>query len=346
MIERLTSGLWSMRVPMPDNPLGYTLVYVLESDRGPVLVDTGWDADVGWEALTEGLVAAGSSVHEVYGVLATHHHTDHAGLVGRVREASGAWVAMHEADTRILHHTAAAMNPDVDSDEAHRWRSDPRGTGMLVAAGAGDEVIARVESAGHTRFRPPALPDRDLADGELVDVPGRRVRAIWTPGHTPGHMCFYLEDANRLLSGDHVLPVITPHVPLFPIRDRKDADPLGDYLASLSRVGDMATVEVLPAHEHRFEGLEDRTKEIIEHHQERLRQVLDDLDKGPRTLWQIAQGMQWNTAWDVMSPFMWRMAVGEAAAHVRHLESHGRVVAVPADGVLRFAKEDGASVAR
>lgn len=345
-IERLAAGLWCMRVPMPDNPLGYTLVYVLESDRGPVLIDTGWDAEVGWEALTAGLAAVGSSVREVYGVLATHHHLDHAGLIGRVRESSGAWVAMHEADTTIVRRIAAAMSPDADRDEDRSWLRGRRGTEMLVRAGASEEVVARIEHTGNVALRPPAVPDRDLRDDELVDVPGRRVRAVWTPGHTPGHTCFYLEDDSRLLSGDHVLPVITPHIPLFPIGGGKDADPLGDYLTSLSRVNGMAPVEVLPAHQHRFAGLESRTKEISDHHRERLRNVLEDLARGPLTLWQIAEGMRWNTAWDAMSPHQWRMAVGEAAAHVRHLECLGQVTALPDDGVLRFAMVNGTTVDR
>lgn len=339
-VERLAAGMWCVRVPMPHNPLGYTLVYVLESDRGPVLVDTGWDADVGWEALCDGLAAAGTSVREVYGVLATHHHADHAGLVGRVRDVSGAWVAMHEADAAILRRIDAAMNSELDPAEQRRGRADLRGVEMLARAGASDEDIAKFERPVPRGFRHPALPDRRLVDNELVDVPGHHLRAIWTPGHTPGHTCFYLEGANVLLSGDHVLPGITPHVPLFP-NGNGDADPLGDYLASLARVGDMTAVDVLPGHEHRFADLEGRTVEIRDHHTRRLRRILDDLVQGPRTLWQIAMGMRWNTEWEAMSPFMWRMAVAEAAAHVRHLEVLGHVTGEPTDGVLRFARSDG-----
>ena len=91
-------GVRSVRVPIPDNPLGYTLVYVVDTDRGPVLVDTGWDDPASWAALSDGLRACGTSVAEVYGVVITHHHPDHHGLSGQVREASGAWVAMHPAD--------------------------------------------------------------------------------------------------------------------------------------------------------------------------------------------------------------------------------------------------------
>ena len=58
-------GLWSIGVPFPDNPLGYTLVYLIESDRGPVLVDAGWDDDESWDALVDGFRTAGTDVVRV-----------------------------------------------------------------------------------------------------------------------------------------------------------------------------------------------------------------------------------------------------------------------------------------
>src|SRR5690348_5125039 len=87
--QDLGGGVWSITVAIPDNPLRYTLVYLLESDRGPVLVDTGWDDPTGREALASGLAAAGHSLSDVHGVLVTHHHPDHHGLSGHVREQSG-----------------------------------------------------------------------------------------------------------------------------------------------------------------------------------------------------------------------------------------------------------------
>ena len=44
-------GVRSIRVPIPDNPLGHTLVYLLDTDRGPVLIDTGWDDPASWDTL-------------------------------------------------------------------------------------------------------------------------------------------------------------------------------------------------------------------------------------------------------------------------------------------------------
>ena len=101
-VERVRPGLWSIPVPIPDNPLRYVLVYALELDSGVALVDAGWDTPEAWTALTDGLAIAGGSIGDVRAVVVTHIHPDHYGLAGRVREASGAWIGLHPADAALL----------------------------------------------------------------------------------------------------------------------------------------------------------------------------------------------------------------------------------------------------
>ena len=317
--EALGGGLWSVPVPIPGNPLGYTLVYALESERGLVLIDAGWEHEESWTALTGGLAALGLDVADVYGVVVTHHHPDHAGLAGRVRAASGAWIAMHHADAAVVR----AFRALVDGGGRRAWD-----LAALRAAGAGEAELAEYQQAdapGGRRIDPPAKPDREVSDGELIDLPGRKLRVIWTPGHSPGHICLHLEDAGRMFTGDHVLPRITPHIGLYPY-DTPDVDPLGDYLESLSRVADIgaaAAAAALPAHEHRFSDIAARAGEIAEHHEERLSEVAGLLTDEPATLWDIASRMTWNVDWSTMHPVMRRMATGEAAAHLRTLDRRG-----------------------
>ena len=159
--EVVRPGLWSLRVVIPDNPLGYTLVYLFETRRGPVLVDTGWPHPDSWQALLDGIVRTGHRVEDVYGVLSTHHHNDHHGLAGRVREVSGAWVAMHEADARAVERRGMA-----DED----WYRVTRA--LMVEAGAPQEDLAALPKPAEVRRHFPAQPDRLLDDGEQADVPG------------------------------------------------------------------------------------------------------------------------------------------------------------------------------
>ncbi|GAA2883110.1 MBL fold metallo-hydrolase [Streptosporangium fragile] len=317
-------GVWSVPVPIPGNPLGYTLVYAIESPAGPVLVDAGWNHPEAWLALREGLGAVGMDVREVRGVVVTHFHPDHAGLAGRVREESGAWIAMHEADAalvRLMHDLEESAHRDFQAD-------------MLRRAGAG--AVEVEEATGH-RPRPPAVPDLILQDGDLVDLPGRRLRTVWTPGHTPGHVCLHLEDADRLFTGDHVLPAITPHIGIYPY-DRADVDPLGDFLDSLEKVKGLGELEALPAHEWIFQDTAARAAEIGVHHEEKLRRLTALLGEAqePLTIWEVASRMTWNRPWEELPPMLRGMAAGEAAAHLRTLEVRGMIRRMAGADPVRF----------
>ncbi|MEV0000235.1 MBL fold metallo-hydrolase [Streptomyces sp. NPDC050848] len=326
-------GVWSIRVPIPDNPLGHTLVHVLDTDRGPVLIDTGWDDPASWTELTDGLVALGTSVRDVHGVVITHHHPDHHGLSGQVREASGAWIAMHAADTAVVRRTRES-EPGTWLDYLAR---------KLAAVGAPEEHTAPLLAARASGRRAStlpglrsALPDREIVPGELLDLAGRRLRAIWTPGHTPGHVCLHLEEEHparlpghgRLFSGDHLLPGISPHIGLYEDPDdASNTDPLGDYLDSLERIGRLGVAEVLPAHQYAFADAAGRVRELLDHHEERLTGLLDLLAT-PLTPWQLAERMEWNRPWDQIPYGSRHIAVSEAEAHVRRLVKLGRAEAV------------------
>ncbi|MEV0594066.1 MBL fold metallo-hydrolase [Nonomuraea cavernae] len=326
--QDLGGGVWSVPVPIPGNPLGYTLVYAVESPKGPVLVDAGWNHPDAWEALHGGLGSLGIDVTTVRGVVVTHFHPDHAGLAGQVKETSGAWIAMHEADAalvRLMHGLADGEHRSFQAD-------------MLRRAGAGP---AEVDIATAQRPKPPAPPDRELRDGDLVDLPGRKLRAVHTPGHTPGHICLHLEDADRLFTGDHVLPDITPHVGIYPY-DRDDVDPLGEFLDSLERVGDMGPLDALPAHEWIFPDVAARATEIRQHHEEKLTELRALLAERPepQTIWEVAAMMTWNRPWDDLSPMLRGMAAGEAAAHLRALEARGAITRVSGGEPVRFQAID------
>jgi glyoxylase-like metal-dependent hydrolase (beta-lactamase superfamily II) len=196
-----------------------------------------------------------------------------------------------------------------------------------------EEIAVLGAQAGRLSPRAPFVPDRGLEDGELADVPGRRLRGLWTPGHSPGHTCFYLEEERRLLSGDHLLPGITPHIGL---AEGDDGDPLADFLDSLERLSVLDVDEVLPAHEHRFTFHAHRAREIAAHHQARLAEVEVALASAGATLWEVAAHMEWNQAWSEMTPASHRMALGEAAAHLRHLERRQRVMMARHDPPVRY----------
>jgi len=312
-VERVRPGIWSIPVPIPNNSLRYVFVYVFETDAGPFIVDAGWNTDDAFAALSAGLVQAGTSISEVQGVMVTHIHPDHYGLAGRVREASGAWISLHPAD--------AALIQDRYDDPTELLT---RMGAMLRRIGAPALEIESLRDASMpVRMLVDAVqPDVLIEDGDRPGIPGWDLTAIWTPGHSPGHLCFWEAGQRLMLSGDHVLPRITPNIAFHP---QAGADPLGDYLRSLQKLEGYDSLEVLPAHEHRFVGLDSRLAELRAHHEQRFVEVTDAISAGVTTAWDIAAQMHWSRPWERIDGFMRRAAVGEAMAHLRALEQRGVV---------------------
>lgn len=312
-VEKLAGGLVSVPVPIPNNPLRYTLSYLVPGDDGLVVVDPGWESDAGWHALTAGLAEAGATAADVTGVVLTHVHPDHHGLTARLRDASGAWVAMHPAE----HATMLRDREIAPSVALSAWMRD-----LHVPAEEIEGLIGKFGAAVDTHFAPLADADVMLDDGDLVPLAGRRLRAVWTPGHTPGHLCLLEPDAQVLLTGDHVLPRISPNIGL----QLSGEDPLGRYLESLAKVSAYDECEALPGHEYRFRGIAARAAELDGHHRDRCREIRETVERlGAATIWQVASRLTWSRPWDEIGPMLVG-AVAETAAHVELLIRSGDLI--------------------
>lgn len=312
-VEQVSPGLWSIPVSWPGSPLRYTLAYLLSGRDGAVLIDTGWPTDEGWENLANGIRLAGHEITDITDVLVTHAHPDHIGMAARVRELSAARVSMHPAEADLVERlrTASTLNATA------RWL---RARG--APAGEAAEIVARITEAV-ARYTQLAQPDVLVSDGSLP-VPGVALRAIWTPGHSPGHLCFYDEDRNLMLTGDHVLPRISPHIGL----DGDDEDDsLRQYLGSLRTLTRYAPSEVLPAHEYRFTGLDERVAELLAHHQVRLAEIEHAVTAEPgASTWRVAELLSWSRGWAQTTGMTRRAAVSETLAHLAFLQGQDRVV--------------------
>jgi glyoxylase-like metal-dependent hydrolase (beta-lactamase superfamily II) len=295
-VEMVQPGIWSIPVPLPQNSLRYVLVYLFETDRGPYLIDAGWNTDDAFGALSAGMKVAGCEVSEVQGVMVTHIHPDH-----------------YPADAELIHDRY-----DEPDDLLQRVAA------ALRRMGAPDEELEPLRNAAMPvrSLVDPVVPDVLLEDGEKPEVPGWDLTAIWTPGHSPGHLCFYEARRQLMLSGDHVLPRITPNIPYHP---QAGANPLGQYLDSLDKLEPYEVEEVLPAHEYRFTDLHRRLEELRQHHRDRFEEVIAILRDDPHSAWDIAAHMKWSRKWDDIEGFMRRAAVGEAVSHLRVLELDGRI---------------------
>ena len=196
-----------------------------------------------------------------------------------------------------------------------------------------DHAIIRMiqADAGGQRFLSPEATIR-VVDGDPLHFAGREWFAMHTPGHTIDHLCLWDPTNGVLLSGDHVLPTITPHIAGSTAVD----DPLATFFDSLDRVAALeGLTTVLPAHGHPFEDCQGRCGFIKEHHHDRL-QLLRDAAGGtgdaPVTEWMkvLFRERSWGD-----------MAASETFAHLEHLRLAGEAVTHrDDDGLLYFELTD------
>jgi glyoxylase-like metal-dependent hydrolase (beta-lactamase superfamily II) len=314
----LGDGIAQIRLPMTGNPLRYINGYVLEDAGGLTLVDCGWKADDVFAALVAGLHELGHELSDVRRILITHHHFDHYGLAATLRRAGVPELLMHQLDWERARSFATSHTENDHAADA--W---------LARNGFSPDELDDEGFAGRWEVMEPT---RLVADGERVG----RLEAIWTPGHSPGHLCFADTRGGRMLTGDHVLDPITPHVGLWRGRE---GDPLGDYLASLEKVRGRGAAGALPAHGEPFPDLDRRIDELVAHTAQRDGQVLAALEGGAASAGEVALRLPWtrrNRAFGDLGEWHQQFAVAETIAHLVHLEATGRVARDPGPDPIRY----------
>jgi len=182
-------------------------------------------------------------------------------------------------------------------------------------------------ASGMPVFAAPTMPDVILQGGETISAGVFNFQVLWTPGHSPGHICLYEPAQKILFSGDHILPIISPAIRL---QTEFDISPLGDFINSLNKVKQLDVNLVLPAHEHIFTNLAARVDELIQHHEMRNSEILAAMKTEPKTAYQISAEITWipqlgGVSFRDLAPMDKRGAVMETLAHLEAMRFSGKV---------------------
>jgi glyoxylase-like metal-dependent hydrolase (beta-lactamase superfamily II) len=330
MATEVLSGLYQLKVPIPDNPLGWVLPYLIKTNDGYTLIDCGWNTEEAFAALEEELNECGVKFDDIKQLVVTHVHPDHYGLAGRVKEVSNCRLVTHQRERDFIR--SRYRNPEQLLERVMVWLNEhgvPK-----------DEVEDLQRAAMPVRgFVVPSEPDHVVWGGETLDLGLYRFEIYWTPGHSPGHICFFDRAQRIILTGDHVLPTITPNVGMHP---QQTGNPLGDYLASLHRLEPLEVDDVLPAHEHSFKDLQGRLHGIIDHHEERLNEMIAIIGNEQKTAYDVASTLVWTIGtFDKFSTWMRRAAISETLAHLEYAVYEGRLATHRRDGVVRYERAAG-----
>ncbi len=331
-ILEVAPGVAWMRLPLPF-ALDHINLWLLREEGGWSVIDCGVALDASkeaWNAVLAGPLAG----QPLQRVLATHCHPDHVGLADWLCQRFGISLWMTAGEYAFARMMSAGL-PGVDGPSAvpHFERH-----GLVDP-----DMLEKMRS--RKNYYPSLVPSVPasyvrLQDGQVVAAGDSSWRVITGFGHSPEHAALYNEQLNVLVSGDMVLPRISTNMSVFAVEP--EANPLQQYLDSLARFAGLPQdVLVLPSHGRPFRGLHTRIRQLREHHEQRLAEVLAACADVPRSAAEIV-------------PIMFRrpldahqlsFALGEALAHLHQLWRDGNVRRDTGnDGIIRFIKSPHVTV--
>jgi len=323
MVEQVLPHIYHIHVPLPGNPLKELNSYLIKDDGRNLLIDTGFRQEACREALQTALDELGVRREET-DVLLTHRHNDHAGMADLF---SG-------KDRKI--YVSAIERPILDGTR-RKWIRETQNARFL-AEGFSHAELEELETKNPARVL--GMPEgvsnfSDIQDGDVMEVAGYKLKAIHTPGHTPGHLCFWLEEQGAMFLGDHVLFTITPNITSWP--DMPDA--LGQYLKSLKAIRSYDVEFPLPAH-RQVGNFKERIDQLLLHHDRRLNETLNIIKANPGWVaYDIAGKMTWSircNSWEDFPIVQKWFAVGECMSHLDRLMAEGMIAMEERDGLRHY----------
>ena len=264
-VQQIAPGVHWLRMGLPF-ALDHINLWLLRDGEGWTVIDCGIANDA-TRASWETIFASALDGLPITRVLATHCHPDHVGLSDWLCTRWNAPLWMSTGEYGFARMMSASL-PGVD------------GTAMLPhfqRHGLADEATLE-KLQGRKSYYPtlvPAVPVgyRRMQDGQAIGIGQHDWRVITGFGHSPEHVSLFCAELNLLISGDMVLPRISTNVSVFAVEP--EANPVQQYLDSLGKYRALPEdTLVLPSHGKPFRGLHTRIGQLVEHHRERLDEVV------------------------------------------------------------------------
>ena len=305
----IAENIYCFPVPLPGSPLKELNCYIIKDAPRSLIVDVGFNTNVGLEAVTGAFKALDLSIADT-DIFLTHLHADHTGLIEVLKNDCGR-IFISEADSIIV-------NRNFD-DEYWIGR-------MKLQEQMGfpeEDVLDYKDHPAYTGGTSTYTEFEFVTEGMGFSYGGYNFEAIDLKGHTPGQMGLYDKERGVMFCGDHILNKITPNIGLWNF----EADYLGLFLSNLKKVRDLNVKNLLSAHRAHIDDPAKRIDELLSHHEKRLNRILSLLTEGKSTAYDIAMDVPWDFGGGYFGNFppaqKW-FAASEVFAHLEHLRALGK----------------------
>lgn len=304
--------IYTIPVVLPNNPLKNLNCYVVKTPEENLVIDTGFNQPECLSALSEGLKELDIDMNRTT-LFLTHLHSDHIGLTNHIA-------------TEQTHIVIGSVDYDYLKTQ-HDENFWPWMEEKFYREGLSRDLIELQRKVNPARaYAPEYLFDAEtVSDNDILSIGNYTFRCLWTPGHTPGHTCLYMEKEKILFCGDHILFDITPNITMW----RGIEDSLGNYLESLKKIKSLDISLALPAHRKNDMDVYERIRQIEEHHDRRIHQTLSIIREEPcLNACQIGARMTWSMRgknWEEFPIQQKWFAIGETISHLDYLLKRGLI---------------------
>tara|TARA_R110002096_G_scaffold402143_4_gene599353 strand:+ start:5914 stop:6942 length:1029 start_codon:yes stop_codon:yes gene_type:complete len=300
----VSEGIFLLKMPIPYT-LDHINLWLLRDGNGWTIVDSGFYSDEAaqlWQTVLSGF-CQNEPIHKI---VITHFHPDHVGMAQWLANKTQAPIHMSQIEYLTTHMACQSYSDNQKAARRHYFSS----------FGLNDEQLNSLQDriGGYVTGVPEApISYTRLLDGDSLLIDNDSWDLLLFSGHSPGHICLFNKNRKLLISGDQILPSISPNISV--VFNETDANPLADYLASLSVLKQLdKDTRVLPSHGRVFVGIEQRSETLIQGHLSSLDQ-LRRFCQMPRTGLEVIEEMFGNR----LSIFNLSLATGEAMAHLNYL---------------------------
>ncbi len=324
-LVEVAGGVHWVRLPLPME-LDHINVWLIEHQGGFILIDTGLATEAArevWSLLEQRVLAS----RPLRLIVITHLHPDHAGLAAWLQGRHGVPVWTSCETERQMRKLLEPATPEHLAERRAFFRShglaEPDSLGPSLT---GERYRIHVSGVPEIAHHP---EDSDEVTWDL-----RVWRWLATGGHAAGHLCLHEPARRILITGDQILPTISPNVSAN--ASSIDHNPLESFLRSLERLAalDPQTL-VLPSHGRPFVGLTARALELRDHHRKHLDRLLEAC-REPCTATESLRVLYRRK----LTGFHHYLALGEAIAHLEYLARGGLLARLTdAEGIIRYVRQ-------
>ena len=312
----MPNGVHHIPLELPWSTPGNVNVYLLEENDGYVMIDCGVDGSEYLKLLEMHLNQLGITFNDIKLLVGTHMHIDHIGLSQRLREFDIPF-ALYKNSIDYL---------DEYNDWSIRFKDLIRmAKNEYTPVSFIDDLksISTPLYAGRLE-----KPDILLSEGRVKSIK-RSLNVVFTPGHDYSEISLYDEKTKIVFSGDHILPRITPFIPV----QNENSNLLKEFLDSLDKVDHLDHEIIAPGHGNIISNPHKRIEQMKLHHQRRSERILGFLKNEDLTGWEISNKLFPRD----LDSLNLRLAFQETLAHLHLLKSQGRVEKNNKNGVNKWA---------